>query len=116
MAKAKLNPVAKKWVAALRSGKIKQTTGRLGRESGSRCCLGVLCDLAVKAKVIDDFYLPGSALPESVRTWAGLSFDLGNYVSKRGNARDLTDDNDTSKKSFAKIADIIESQPEGLFE
>lgn len=114
---AKLNKVAKKWVAALRSGKIKQTKDQLGRDSGSRCCLGVLCDLAVKAKVIsiDDFSYDGGNLPNTVRVWAGLDTVDGNYRTKQGNRRNLVDDNDTAKRSFAKIADIIESQPEGLF-
>lgn len=36
--------VVKNWVAALRSGKYKETTETL-RDSEGFCCLGVLCDL-----------------------------------------------------------------------
>ena len=39
------------WVAALRSGEYKQGTGVLRSEANEFCCLGVLCDLAVKAGV-----------------------------------------------------------------
>ena len=42
--------IAEKWVAKLRSGEIKQGTGFLRRSTGERCCLGVLCDMAVEAK------------------------------------------------------------------
>lgn len=35
------------WLTALRSGKYQQTQHRLKRDN-SFCCLGVLCDLAVK--------------------------------------------------------------------
>jgi hypothetical protein len=110
-----LNKVAKQWVKALRSGKIKQTKDKLGRESGSRCCLGVLCDLAVNAKVIESYNIGGGTPPQEVIEWAGLSTKYGSYTTKQDKNRDLTEDNDTYKKSFAKIADIIESQPEGLF-
>lgn len=113
--KKKLNPVAKKWVATLRSGKIKQTNGQLGRETGSRCCLGVLCDLAVKAGVITDFELLHGSLPTKVRQWAGLRTLDGHYTNKCGSLTCLANDNDKSKKSFRQIADIIESQSEGLF-
>ncbi len=37
--------LAQKWVAALRSGKYNQTTGRLKDEIGY-CCLGVLCEIS----------------------------------------------------------------------
>jgi hypothetical protein len=44
------------WVAALRSGQYKQTSGTLHRlrDDGSEgyCCLGVLCELAEKAEIV----------------------------------------------------------------
>lgn len=84
-------PVIEKWVAALESGEYTQTEGTLQRinrkyhddpEVGF-CCLGVLCDLAVKEGVIEPptpnvsgikntFDGNNSDLPESVRVWAGL--------------------------------------------
>ncbi len=39
--------VKEKWLAALRSGHYKQTTGCL-RDNKGFCCLGVLCDLYIK--------------------------------------------------------------------
>lgn len=38
------------WVKALRSGEYEQGSGSLNK-AGKFCCLGVLCDLAVKAGV-----------------------------------------------------------------
>lgn len=36
--------IKKQWIKALRSGKYKQTRGRL-KGDGGFCCLGVLCDV-----------------------------------------------------------------------
>jgi hypothetical protein len=83
------------WLKALRSGEYEQARDFLAKKdkSGktSYCCLGVLCDMAVKAgvevkvttgqagpyadgtefKYIRYDYVSGS-LPESVMKWAGL--------------------------------------------
>lgn len=81
--------VKKQWVKALRSGEYKQGEGRLAviKEGGTVfCCLGVLCDLAVKAGIIKkpkkveiysgaDAYVYeeySAALPPAVKDWAGL--------------------------------------------
>jgi hypothetical protein len=91
--------VKAKWVAALRSGKYDQTKGYLRRTKPSKmsgdapgfCCLGVLCDIAVKEGVIpepefdggsvaiygvrdEDTYRGSSevSLPDAVVQWAGL--------------------------------------------
>ena len=67
------------WMTALRSGKYKQTTGTLADQDG-HCCLGVACDLAVKAGIIPPPVKVGSkyytlifdknfvTLPESVHS------------------------------------------------
>lgn len=79
------------WVAALRSGEYEQGKGVLREIDndgtlGGYCCLGVLCDLAVKAGVIPEptiktydhgpkevLYDEADAiLPSSVAEWAGL--------------------------------------------
>lgn len=86
-----MNPRIKKlWVDALRSGDYAQTTSYLMEvnsvtlEPIGYCCLGVLCDLAVKEGVIPPPSLvAGSAyygvvgpdqstLPVEVMNWAGL--------------------------------------------
>lgn len=118
-----LNPVAKKWVAALRSGKYKQGKGALHQKTGNKfCCLGVLCTLAVKAKVIPapklyqyskQFSYKGrtGTLPDQVAKWAGLSSNSGQMFHKYS---DLTEANDGGVR-FKTIAKIIESEPDGLF-
>ena len=114
-----MNANAKKWVQALRSGKYKQAHGTLGKEDGSRCCLGVLCDLAVEAGVIKTFNLYSTCLPEEVTMWAGLSSDQGAYGRNlalwRDNDGGWVDGKVNSPKRFKTIARIIESEPEGLF-
>lgn len=103
------------WVNALRSGDYEQGRGAL-RQGDTYCCLGVLCDLAVKAGVIkqtegpyDYVYGPtpyGSAaafLPDTVIDWAGL--DSHNPVITYG--EDLAALNDDGC-SFLQIATLID--------
>lgn len=103
------------WLAALRSGKIKQTRLRLGRDDGSRCCLGVACDVAVKAGIIDTYDPDKTDLPLDVTEWLGLTEPEGRYRTVSGGVTYLVSDNDFHQKTFEQIADIIESKPEGLF-
>src|SRR5579859_4351947 len=75
-----------RWTAVLRSGEYQQGTGHLSK-GGKLCCLGVLCELAVKDGVItsaipypDDNepytgygkYLAELVLPAEVAAWAAL--------------------------------------------
>lgn len=82
-----------KWVEALRSGDYEQAKSKLqvtevDSDSNKKigfCCLGVLCDLAVRHGVIDkpieihetyhshnEFDGEVDGLPPAVRAWAGL--------------------------------------------
>jgi hypothetical protein len=89
-----MNPDVKGlWLEALRSGRIPQAKGYLGKPDGSRCCLGVLCDIAVQSGVIpppeettdeseldDDGWIACLSydggitkdLPDPVSRWAGI--------------------------------------------
>lgn len=124
------------WVEALRSGEYVQGTGRLHAEEKGKatwCCLGVLCDLAIKAGVEvetdtrldcteeccseneerqrtifvydgrDDF------LPPSVQDWAQLSHSNPEVVhpglSHVRNTLSFMNDNGND---FAAIATLIE--------
>jgi hypothetical protein len=135
MTNQKMDPLVKsKWVAALRSGKYTQgryslaTVGADGEIA--YCCLGVLCDLAVKDGVISEKSVTASGrylqylgesnvLPEYVRTWAGLD-NLNPAVACIPSAgREtrhlyLAELNDGTAsidpRSFAEIADLIEEQ------
>lgn len=93
----RMNPDVKTaWVAALRSGDYEQGQELLHQVDGARhlyCCLGVLCDLAYRAGVVERYeertgvrfsyadpaavgageVAPeGSVLPRAVARWAGL--------------------------------------------
>ena len=118
-----LNKNAKKWVKALRSRKYKQITGRLKDVETNRfCCLGVACELAVKAGIVPAADRNGGyagdlySLPEDVRVWLGLAYTNGSYESKQHGNTDLAEDNDARGKKFYQIARLIESEPEGMFE
>lgn len=128
-----MNPDIKaQWTAALRSGEYPKTTGTLRTEDGF-CCLGVLCDLAVKAGEIDEpvtkdrglqthqvyYEYDGepSVLSTPVRNWAGL--DMSNPdIPYQESMRDAVwrsrghvslaelNDNDYT---FPQIADLIDA-------
>ena len=112
-----LNDNAKEWVAALRSGEYQQTKDRLFDGEG-HCCLGVGCKVCGLEPVFDgrDYKFDDmvTMLPKVVKEALGLRSEGGDYHSSNGSFTSLTDDND-SGKTFAEIADIIESEPEGLF-
>ena len=128
-----LNENAQAWVEALRSGKYKQGKGVLANDNGEFCCLGVACELALEAGIIDqkiletpDYsnvgprYRYGTreeasvfTLPSPVSFWLGLATHDGRFQmgSKRST---LADENDRGQ-TFDQIAALIESEPEGLF-
>lgn len=135
----KMTPEVKAaWVAALRSGEYKQGTNALQRGE-QFCCLGVLCDIAVKQFEIqlevaedyccDDCTPKGGAsnkiaydgstsfLPYKVRQWANLTDDgqvSGTHPYRNESDMERFTDrlyvlNDNGY-SFAEIADIIEQE------
>lgn len=121
----KMNPEVKaKWLAALRSGKYAQGAGKLRTVNNEYCCLGVLCDVAVKEGVIpegvvgpsmllpvvQELYQYGSDmhtgfLPHEVRQWALTSFDPN--VMDGNDIHSLSYLND-ERLPFSYIADLIE--------
>lgn len=115
-----LNENAKKWVAALRDPEAKQTKQTLEDDTGN-CCLGVVCRLYAKEYpdwpigTREGFMTFGSSnstavLPYEVMNWLNLNNSNGRHV----NGQTLTRMNDHGA-SFAEIADLIESEPAGLF-
>jgi len=122
--KKKLNPNARKWVKALRSGKYKQCSGVLTELNGqnepvAHCCLGVACDLFLKsggklktkdARGVRHYEHLSGELPEPVMKWLGLADSEGRCTRQKS----LVNKNDTGT-SFSDIAKIIESMPQGLF-
>ena len=121
--------IRQKWVEALRSGEYSQGKSKLRRkesdEKDSFCCLGVLCELAVKKGIIPPaleemngvftYDEHDTLLPDRVVAWAGLKSDSGGFYREIKGKDSLVALNDGGKK-FKTIANIIESEPEGLFE
>lgn len=127
------------WLGALRSGEYAQTrrTLRDGTDEGSDyfCCLGVLCDLAVKEGVLPEprkdgtgtwvyggqFWDEGeerydddgtwSSLPRRVQDWADLPASDPVIWADRNTYRNnsLAEIND-SGASFDLVADLIEEE------
>lgn len=117
------------WVADLRSGRYQQGRGALNRD-GRFCCLGVLCEQAVRKGVIPAptkktagygtvaYYGEGlnaqaSVLPDVVAEWAGIRTatkidNTGIYTDESGKLRGLYEDNDLLKQPFTAIANSIE--------
>lgn len=113
-----MNENAKKWVEALRSGKYKQGQGYL-RFNDKFCCLGVACDVAIENGLcvkVDSankqIYYGGEVgiLPQIVSDWLGMRV----RTSEFDGLNQLTVENDNGS-TFSEIADLIESEPKGLF-
>jgi hypothetical protein len=134
-----MNENAKNWVAALRSGKYKQCKQKLTDGIG-HCCLGVGAELAAEAGVcvrttrtrvdesgeeltITEFDGLYGWLSPDVREWLGLQDNCGKFFVGEENPLAILNIKSESSlamlndsdKTFAEIADVIESEPEGLF-
>ena len=116
--------VKKLWLDALRSGKYKQTRGKLrrnrGKDKASFCCLGVLCNLhaeahpEIAAKETDPkSYMGEKELPPvKVQEWAGLDNRDPLVIVGRGwpeRPSRISTLNDCGY-TFKQIADLIEKQ------
>lgn len=136
----KMNPEAKAlWLEALRSGDYTQGKGYLHTEQDEYaefCCLGVLCDVAIKSGLqIDVLRVEGinpvkygateemMLTPPEVANWAGISSnpdlvtDIANPEYEPGSdwedeffILDIAELNDTNGYTFEQIADLIEVQ------
>lgn len=136
--------IADMWVKALRSGEYEQAVGTLvevDHDNGDilgHCCLGVLCELAVKegvkvdrkdtVEIVEDgcshftmisFDGSEAVLPDSVQKWAGMGSHDGGLpgrdVDEEGYPirESLASMNDAGAP-FEKIANLIESEYKSL--
>lgn len=134
-----MNPrIAKEWTTRLRSDRTSQTQKHLGRLDGSRCCLGVLCDMAIEEGIIRSprpfrpnktqrgclvFAGARHNLPPEVREWAQMKTNFGQYPGQILPGREalygelaqpaLALDNDAGA-TFQELADTIEQHVDGL--
>ena len=123
------------WIKALRSGKYKQGRGALRKTDNTYCCLGVLCDLAIKAGLEVEVEAVGTAnyynfdgecsyLPTVIADWAGIDFlpSVANARLGRPKRLDILNDGDeggltaggnvkfkVKPLGFRKIAALIEA-------
>ena len=118
-----MNDNARKLVEALRSGEFTQGQKRLRRDDAF-CCLGVACSVYTEETghgrwhansatgtylFISDDGESVTSLPFAVKEWLGFSGHGGEFST--GSLMGLND----VGRTFAEIADVIESEPEGLF-
>lgn len=111
--------IAKKWIAALRSGEYRQAKGRL-RDGSSFCCLGVLCnvhaqefpDIAKRQRQTNAYIGAEKVPPEEVMEWSGLN-ERNPVVRFWEMERSLAELNDEGE-SFETIADLIEENARDL--
>jgi hypothetical protein len=100
----------RKWVKALRSGKYRQTTGKLVETSGKKpayCCLGVGCKVLELPK---DTWVGSTDLDEVLDAQDMLGIDsVGKLPRGHGieDAEDLVDLNDSKGYNFKQIANVI---------
>lgn len=140
----KMDPEVKgKWLTALRSGEYEQGKGYLKVEPEDEndkpkyCCLGVLCDVAIKSglpldeETVTDVNNEGyelqavkfngnqSFLPPQVQDWAGMDGDGWSggdptVITKYGEEDELEFNisvlNDGENYDFNALADLIEAQ------
>ena len=123
--------IKEQWLKDLRSGDFAQVEGTLSDGEGY-CCLGVLCEQAVNAGVIEKTPTPDGvkygnetefswgALPQPVIDWAGLESPdpmvsgLISYEDMEGETytedtlEHLSSWNDEHHRDFNAIADLIE--------
>lgn len=113
-----------KWVEALESGEYEQTTGALQDNHGF-CCLGVLCDVAIREglevevksycdcgdELCDSISYDEAVevLPSSVQEWAGLT-SCDPSVGVDGDGKDSLAELNDAGLSFPDIADLIRSE------
>ena len=106
-------------VEALRSGEYQQTI-RVLRDSDNFCCLGVACDISGLSEWerigIRTFNYLGEKkiLPVEIMEYYGFKTQKVVFYNSRGYPENLIILNDRGF-SFKEIADVIESEPEGMF-
>lgn len=116
----------RQWIAALRSGEYPQARGTLKKVlSGggfAYCCLGVVCELAIKDGVpvrvtrhVDDYEVfyrfdgLHALLPPQVAQWLGTDSNPGVNIAPIGaHYSDCVSTNDRLLWDFGKIADALE--------
>lgn len=109
-----LNENAKNWVVALRSGDYKQGRGQLYCvNTDSYCCLGIgakQIDLDFSGNVLDE---NNEDSYQKVAKYLGFQTIYGGFT-RDSQYTELTILNDDGATCL-EIADIVESEPEGLF-
>ena len=120
-----MNDNAKLWLDTLRGDQYKQGRTALVKmelNEIQHCCLGVACDLYLKAGNSLEYKPPTPKapgyyekervlLPKAVQAWLGLISPNGSFRKKPSSIAEM---NDTGF-SFKEIANIVSSRPEDFF-
>lgn len=133
----------RKLADGLLSGRWVQGRQFLRGAGDERCCLGVACEVmheeTGRGEWVRDTELDGvecwffnvdsgegtyvdsssRSLPAPVQDWYGFSGSEGSYTVWPGVFRCLTEDNDAGEplhRTFPEIAELIKSEPDGMFD
>ncbi|CAB4143220.1 hypothetical protein UFOVP434_98 [uncultured Caudovirales phage] len=114
------------WLAALRGNEYKQGQGRLKTVTTGGpvfCCLGVLCDIAVKRGETswDSIHLHSGKertlsmfeyIPKELAPKFGIEYNgkIPRQIANNTFVESLAECNDQAQLSFPQIADIIEKE------
>jgi len=108
--------IMKRWIKALRSGKYKQTSGKL-QDTDGFCCLGVACELFNKSNTIDECGHIEGYMPDQQNNSPKWLCNINEDLNKRTKyptdssffGYDLPEMNDKKKSSFDEIADLLQA-------
>lgn len=123
--------IKQQWLEALRSGKYEQGKGELKTPYGGFCCLGVLCDLYIKANpgIMDWAVSPNSDLfrlvdpddgqvlynvdtdhlPQEVANWSGFDSSRRFKMSEDYPEKKISEWNDGGYE-FDTISNLLEKE------
>jgi hypothetical protein len=120
-----LTQIAQMVVASIKSGRFTKASGQLRKNIWDDekntyiqgyCFLGCIAQLAVEAGVIPSFPTSGASLPYEVQRWVGFKHPEGKFTRKTdGGIDSLMSLNDGTGMTLAEIADVMASEPDGLF-
>lgn len=99
------------WIVALRSGEYKQIKFMMHKSETFFCALGLGVYVMKKHLSLNNILLDNDESIFNNCKFYGLRTPIGLY---NNNTNSIMSDNDFDRKTFSQIADIIESEPEGL--
>lgn len=103
-----------KWISELMTTDEKQTSNKLGNREVGFCCLGLGCYTLDLDYQWDDPLEP--AFTESVGLLTANGAPMGNPVTRVGSLKSLAVYNDSIRKPFSEIGEILKDNATAYFQ